>query len=203
MAKRGGGLIVAIVFGPVVMIIGFLVAYFVGVPMVREAKASTNWPTVEGVVSVSKVKSQRRDNKTMYSHHIEYKYEVAGQPFEGDRVWVGATGSSSMRSFADKAVARYPVGKQVEVYYNPEEPGSCVLEPGATWTSYLPVGIGGLFCLIGMFVTAGLMLKLVAGIFFLGGAADSSSLSGVTTSHSTNSPGYSSTDDGDDGIGIT
>lgn len=41
---------------------------------------------------------------------------------------------SSSEDKAQTTIDRYPVGKRVQVYYSPESPSVCVLEPGITFT---------------------------------------------------------------------
>ena len=90
-AQKTGGFFATLIFGVIFTAIGFCVVYFVGLPMVREARASKSWPTTEGVITVSRVESrrERRDGKTktMYSHHVEYSYNVDGRQLTGDQVY--------------------------------------------------------------------------------------------------------------------
>ena len=199
-----GTLILGVIFTPV----GFCVVYFWGLPMLREAKASADWPTVDGVITVARVESeqQTRKGKTtrMYSHHIEYRYSVDGETLTGDRVWISdGNSSSNISTIAQKAVASYPVGKEVQVHYDPAAPAVCVLEPGTTWTSYMPLGIGGLFFAIGLCLLGSLLWKIVAGIVLVGAAATTyasagNQAKGYASDPPANAPGAG----GDDGISI-
>ncbi|MBP86930.1 MAG: hypothetical protein CMJ64_09460 [Planctomycetaceae bacterium] len=182
---RSGGFVVALVLGVVFTGVGFSVAYFLGLPMLREAKASESWPTTDGVITVARVESkqERREGKTttMYSHHIEYRYSVNDEELTGSRVWTtDGHSSSSMSSFAKKTVQRYPVGKEVKVFYDPEAPAICALEPGTTWMTYLPLGLGGLFFVIGVLITGGILLKVVLGMLFVGVATTTFSTDSMT-----------------------
>ena len=55
------------------------------------------------------------------------------------------TASHATSSMKD-TVAEYPRGKAVSVYYQPENPKVCVLEPGVTWRAWgsLAVAAGGI-----------------------------------------------------------
>ena len=73
---------------------------------------------------------------------------VEGETFTSDRFSFGSYGSSN-REHADSIVAEFPAGKKVPVFYDPENPESAVLETGGTFFTYLPIGIGGIFVLVG------------------------------------------------------
>jgi hypothetical protein len=203
--QRTGGFFAGLIFGVIFSVVGFCVVYFLGLPMLREAKASSSWPTSDGVVTVARVESkrERRDGKTrtMYSHHIEYRYTVDGQELTGDRVWTSDGGtSSSSSSFAKNTVANYPVGKEVKVHYDPAAPAVCVLEPGTTWVTYLPLILGGVFFLVGMMVLAAVVFKILAAVFFVGAAATAYATSGNSSTTGTSGPPIDAS--GDDGISI-
>ncbi len=75
---------------------------------------------------------------------IEYEYRVNDQTLTGTRVGVvGGLGTTAESGY--RVVARYPLGKSVVVWYDPDDPGSAVLEPGSAGD----VGLAGfLLCLI-------------------------------------------------------
>jgi hypothetical protein len=56
---------------------------------------------------------------------------------------------SSNDAPAREILARYPQGQQVTVYYDPSDPRTCVLEPGATPGTYQGYLLGGLGLLCG------------------------------------------------------
>jgi hypothetical protein len=85
------------------------------------------------------------DASVTYSAKVVYNYQVGGQALVGDRRRFSDSSSSSARR-AQEAANRYPVGAQVTVYYDPNNPEVCVLEPGA--------GMGGFVALI---ITLGLL----------------------------------------------
>jgi uncharacterized protein DUF3592 len=49
------------------------------------------------------------------------------------------------------ALISYPIGKNVKVFYNPQDLKVAVLEPGVSMSSYLFLGFGILFTLMGLF----------------------------------------------------
>lgn len=102
------------------------------------AKAA-DWPDTRGVIALSEHRQATDgDNDSV---RIEFDYEVADQRHRGSTVsYVGLPAQS-----AEKAalVARYPVGREVKVYYDPADPGRAVLEREASraWIAAALMGL--------------------------------------------------------------
>lgn len=101
----------------------------------RMAVVST-WPTTMGTVTNSFVE-QRSDSEGTTSYPVvQYSYQVGGQSYQSSKrapgMEVGGTGARSV-------VARYPVGAQVMVFYDPQKPSDAVLERSAPaqWLMWL------------------------------------------------------------------
>ena len=139
---------------PLLFIVAGGVMSFFGVRQLMRAQASTTWPTVTGVVMISELGKQmgnERDESTTYSADISYDYVA------NDRSYVNGAISfdgviSSDPSTARRLLKRYPVGKQVTVYYNPADPQDAVLEPGPTAGSWFLPSFGGSFVVVGIAV---------------------------------------------------
>ena len=159
------------IFGVVFAAIGFCIVYFFGLPTVMQAKASLEWPQVSGVITSSKVQSRRDDDGASYSSEVIYDYTVDGEKMSGETVYFGDYVSSSSRSTASKTVRKYPIGKEIQVYYSPESPDECVIEPGTTWSSYFVLILGSIFGVVGLLVALGTGFILFGGgLAILGGA---------------------------------
>jgi hypothetical protein len=91
---------------------------------VQKAKASTTWPTTTGTVTAAGIK------KVMFRRQpqITYSYSVNGAPFSSQRV--SFAGGYKPKE-VDPVLARYPVGSQVTVAHDPQNPGDATLETGA------------------------------------------------------------------------
>ncbi len=91
-----------------------------------------SWPTVDGVVRVSKVKPGPEGDVL----DLAYDYSVGRRSFRGRRVAQGQdrTLGSYLPDAVDppEVVQRYPVGTLVTVYYDPAQPLDCILEPRIT-----------------------------------------------------------------------
>ena len=83
-----------------------------------------------------------------YHAKVFYAYQVKGTAYSGDRVAYGDYGASNP-SHAQDIVNRYPVGKRVPVYYMPDEPKECVLEPGLKAQAWIVPGMGMVFFSVG------------------------------------------------------
>lgn len=126
----------------------------VGLVEVRAALAAEGWPTAEGVVESSEVRSEisevRQNNRTrrmlVYAAAVTYRFTVDGTTHQGERIRF-ASFTSSSPELAERDVARFPVGSRVPVHYDPADPGQCVLERGIVPTSFLLPGLGVVFLL--------------------------------------------------------
>lgn len=103
---------------------------------------------MQGEITESKVetkaervkKNDRWQTKRTYWAQVHYGYSVQGTPYTGGKVSFVEYGGK--QEHARQIVKRFPKGKAVDVYYNPEKPEMAILEPGVTNFSYLFLGIG-------------------------------------------------------------
>lgn len=133
-----------------------IIALIWGGIVLKNASASSAWPSVQGEVTESKVetkvervkKNERWQNRRTYWAKVHYSYSVDGAPYSGAKVSFGEYGGKEKD--ARQIVKRFPKGKSVDVYYDPEKPEMAVLEPGATKASYLFLGIGLVSFIVGI-----------------------------------------------------
>ncbi len=91
---------------------------------------SQNWSTTTGKILMSSVQSQRSSTGG-YSIYpvIVYQYEVNGKNYQSQTVRVGDKFLKiNVVGQAQKTVDKYPIGKEVTVYYDPNNPAECALE---------------------------------------------------------------------------
>lgn len=99
--------------------------------------ASNGWPTVPGVVTTSRIETERgtgsSSNRTgsrdSYHARVSYDYQVAGETYTGRRVHAGEYGTADT-AHAEEVIGSYPLGAEVVVHHHPRRPGDAVLEPG-------------------------------------------------------------------------
>lgn len=136
-----------------------LVAFAVKMWEVRQA---SRWPSEPGKVVISKVKSHKKkpsepgynfsDTEVTNEPQVEYDFLVGGSKYRGTRITIGEKTSGFE---LESILARYPVGAEVTVYYDPANPKKAVLERD------LPMGImlAGMGCLL-LFFIGGPLLAL-------------------------------------------
>lgn len=152
-----------LLFGAIFLLVGTGMVLFGGLPTVRDAYASADWPTVEGTIVESRVDRSRSirqggslskgSHRRTFSAHVVYRYTVDGVPIDGENVAFGQHSSSSHTKMQQIA-NRYPAGKTVLVAYKPDDPFVAVLEPGATHESYFLLWFGGIFAVAGLGILA-------------------------------------------------
>jgi hypothetical protein len=112
-----------VVFPGIVLVLTLAVA----LPVWRRPHASSRWTATPGRIVSSAViftlPGTRMGSNRLAD--VRYQYSVAGTSY------VGATVRFSFaNSRADDTVSRYWPGRHVTVYYDPDAPAQCVLEPG-------------------------------------------------------------------------
>jgi hypothetical protein len=125
------------------ILIGALVS-FIGIRNFVQTSESVNWPIAQGIIRTSSVEYHSSNKGGTYHAHIFYNYNLNGATYSGDRVAYGDYGSSNP-SHAQEIVNRYPAGKNVTIYYMPNEPEECLLEPGIKPQTWLVPGFGIVF----------------------------------------------------------
>lgn len=96
---------------------------------VRRAKG---WVQAQGRITLSKMAVRRPPagneiGTVVNVPDVAYAFKVGGQDYRGTRVSLGDISGK----YAEEALRRYPVGKMVTVFYDPADPGDCVLERDA------------------------------------------------------------------------
>lgn len=92
---------------------------------------ASHFPTVTGTIVHSNVKTEKSDrhNRTYYSTaDVVYRYTVGSQNFTNTTIRFGM--GVSGRAYAQKNVSKLPVGLDVTVYYDPQDPAVAMIDPG-------------------------------------------------------------------------
>jgi hypothetical protein len=136
----------------------FCVAYFA--KLRRQARASAGWPLAPGKITRSAVARDvlavkddstgriRYDDK--YRPVVQFVYRVSGRDYFGSGVTGGWTSLHDSPERAEAVVAAYPAGKEISVYYDPEQPRTAVLERGKAVGGFAPLAVGAVFALAGV-----------------------------------------------------
>jgi hypothetical protein len=97
----------------------------------KRGNASMSWPIASGEILDSSVEF----NDGSYLPRIRYRYWGEETEYCGDVLTY--RGYSADRHTAEAFVARYPAGAAMSVRYDPNAPGTAVLEPGIDRKVYL------------------------------------------------------------------
>jgi hypothetical protein len=95
----------------------------------RRAADSKAWPAVDGVVVDSAIAADRDEGRQRFRPVVRYRYEVAGQRYEGSRIQWAAHQGFSKYTRARRMLDRYRSGSAIKVHYDPSRPGTAVLQP--------------------------------------------------------------------------
>ncbi len=146
-----------LVFATVFFASGFMGWLYFTKPMLEEARATEKWPTVQGVITASELgKSTNSEGTDMYSANVYYDYTVNDRQYSSSGITM-ADGSSSMKNSEVNKLKKYAEGTSVTVYYDPEFPGSTVLEPGAGFWLGLLLRLPLLFCAVSILMVLRLL----------------------------------------------
>lgn len=122
---------------------------------IKGSQESGSWPSAQGAITSSGM-SQRttRDSnhrtRTTYYPKVGFQYQVDGRNYTSLRIAFGTGDTGGSEKWARKIVNKYPAGKTVTVYYNPQDPQYGVLESGITWRSIILLLAGVAFFIAGV-----------------------------------------------------
>jgi Protein of unknown function (DUF3592) len=89
---------------------------------------AASFSSTEGRIFSSSIDTSKRRGTTYYYYEIEYEFIVNEKRYRSDRIAFYENVSANP-GFAESYVSKYPVGKPVNVYYDPKDPSFSVLEP--------------------------------------------------------------------------
>ena len=118
-----------------------------GWQILRNSQKVRHWPSVEGIIEESEPSSEHDD----LLPHIVYCYEVDGKALRSSFEF--PSGTQPLPEFSQAYIKKYPVGKKVQVFYNPQQTSHSTLEPGAQgdWmvlTVGMLMAVGGAIALL-------------------------------------------------------
>lgn len=128
----------------VLFIVAGLATAIWGALVILRARRTLAWPEVIGVIEQSDLTAADDD----LLPDIRYAYRVNDQAYRATLQFPG--GTSPSRELTEQYVARYPVGRSVEVYYDPADPQHSTLEPGPAQGDWLICFIGASMVLLGI-----------------------------------------------------
>ncbi len=130
-----------------------------GLLNIRKAAAYKKYPSVNGfVIDSAAAKSEETEGKSLYVVNIVYEYSIDGTQFysttissmgydlfgESKAYYTGTL--ESMKNVLDK----YPVGADVTVFHNPQNPQDSIIDQDLKIPAFLPLILGSIFLLVSL-----------------------------------------------------
>jgi hypothetical protein len=139
------------------LMFGLFVIVFIPFEMYKKSQAES-WPSRSGVVTLSTAtrhsgSAGRTGAAPYYTADVCGIYEDNGEKFCVDRIRYGGFRFGAGKDAARDTAARYPVGSKVDVYHDPDDPRTTVLEASSPWTEMLVLlGLAIGFLLVPLFL---------------------------------------------------
>jgi len=143
-------------FSLFLVLVGLALLVF-GVFFVQEGFASRNWDRVEAEVITISVETDFNNSTSSNTRRVDgyyavvtYAYEYDDDRYINDRFSLGR-GPTATRNYDTREEAReaaeddYPIGSDLDIYVNPDDPESTVIQAGADWTTFVPLILGAFF----------------------------------------------------------
>jgi len=125
-------------------------------------RAIKSWPRADGVILSSEITASTQQYTDRYGYwrtweactpKVRYRYTanantIESKEFEGSRIT--RVSVTSDRGRTQLLINRYPVGQAVQVYYDPKDPASSVLQLQTSIAGVIIGGMGMLFLLLGL-----------------------------------------------------
>lgn len=142
-----------------------------GCTIVSQSRDALHWPYTQGQIISSSLSIDHLpkyidlsyDPLRIYGVDVEFSYTIGDVQYSSKRLSFSKTYTMSPKD-ALKVMNSYRHLKKVKVYYNPSNPQEAVLEPGNIAGVYVPLMIGGLLTLLGLFFMFGHSVEFGGGI---------------------------------------
>jgi hypothetical protein len=120
----------------------------------RSGRETRSYTRTRGRVVRAEVEELPRPSEeggTKFRPVVRYAFEARGRAYESERVAVGAPTGPDAQDAQDarRLVDRYPAGAEVDVWFDPRDPGRSVLEQGVP-TSQIVVAVVLGLALVGL-----------------------------------------------------
>jgi len=132
--------------------------------MIVKAKRRTEWLDTKGEIIVSGINEVKREEEIMHFPAIRYRYRVNLVTYESTRIQIGDPPYAGSLQHTKSIIEKYPLHKQVTVYYNPEDPQESVLNKSAPISGMvllillgISIVLCGLLLLFGFLAQAGVI----------------------------------------------
>jgi len=156
MKDIGGKLMGVVVLAGILF--GVFVVLFIPAELLQKADAES-WPSRKGTITTSYASyhaSFSRSGSPFWRAEICGTYDDSGERFCARHIRFGGFRFGDGKAGVMETVARYPVGRRVDVYFSPDDPKETLLEARSSWQE--------MFTLLGLAV-AFLVLPILLWLF--------------------------------------
>lgn len=110
---------------------------------IRKARAIPNWPQASGQIIESSTSGRHgADSLWIEAPKIAYRYLVDGQEYVGHSIALTEI-NTPLQSDAEDKIKPYPLGRQVAVFYDPQNPKDSYLQRESNPVAFAVFGIFG------------------------------------------------------------
>lgn len=138
----------------ILIIIG-AVAISYGLVSALRLKGSMSWPSVQGRITGSAKRTEHTDAGRLEDAEIAYVYVFEEKTYTSKVIKIGGDlltePSKRAPSEADLLLVKYPVGKVVDVYVNPQHPKVACLERAGAEAIFISIFFGVLAVVAGLY----------------------------------------------------
>ena len=140
--------------GDLLLLIGLSSAFF-GACTLHQETAPARWIKIKGTIVNTQIDASTVSipnsisRVTVYIPRIDYEYFHKGELYRSSRRRPDNYIPGGL-PVAEAVLARYPIRSKVTVYVNPRKPELSALEYGISPLSWLPLGLGFLFAIVGL-----------------------------------------------------
>ena len=138
-----------------ILIIVGAIAISYGFVSALRLKDSMRWPSVPGRIINSAKIVEHTDAGRLEGGDIAYEYSFGEKNYTSKVIKIGgdmlSRRSKQAPSEADLLLAKYPIGKVVDVYVNPKHPKVACLEKAGAETVFISIFFGLLAVVVGLY----------------------------------------------------
>lgn len=117
-----------------------------------------SWPATTATVVEINIVGERASNPEL---NCEYEVERKKYALITDLNTPGFGRKLSRRQTAEIILDDYPVGSEVRIHYNPENPAEAYIRTGPYWSDYMRLSLGVLLFAIGLYGVLGSVLQKI------------------------------------------
>lgn len=106
----------------------FFIAFLNDLKVVFKLRHTFGWPKSTGVVRKSLITEQKTKNEVRYEVEVAWTFKANEKTYIGNNAMLSGREYFNFFFTADRKIKKYPVHKEIAVYYNPDNPQESVAE---------------------------------------------------------------------------